>query len=255
MPNVSGMPGMASAGSSVPGWDTAGAILLALWTAGMCIAAIGLALSNRGPGRLWVYRASVTFIVVGTIGQIGHLQEHIAQAGYWIGHPEEKTSWMTPWGMGLARGLGQVESSQATVGSEVLHLTGNVIFLTAVAGVMIITRRTPHARSRWWGKIGMWAQTLHVMEHLSLTLSVAAGAKAIGFSTWFGQLAPGPGLVTYRLWWHFVYVITGSYIFAAALYHLWRERHDVRATYDPASPRSQSDAKHHIALVTKAVTP
>jgi hypothetical protein len=42
---------------------------------------------------------------------------------------------------------------------------------------------------------------------------------------------PGPGLTTYRVWWHFAANIAGSVIFGLALYHLWRERREVRATF------------------------
>jgi len=234
MPNMPGMPGMG--GSSVPGWDTTGAILMLLWALGMWAAVAGLAYANRGPGRVWVFRASVTVIFVGIIGQIGHLQEHVAQAGYWIAH-SNSPAWMTPWGTGLARGFGQVDKTKPTLGMEILHLTGNFIFLAGLVGVMVITRRTPGARSRWWGRMGVWMQTFHGLEHLALTLSIAFGAtKAIGFSTWFGQLDPGPGLVTYRVWWHFIANVIGSFIFGMAVYHLWRERNGLRAAYEPGSP-------------------
>ena len=45
---------------------------------------------------------------LGVLGQLGHVQEHVAQAGYWIGHPNAKL-WMTPWGMGLADGFGLLD--------------------------------------------------------------------------------------------------------------------------------------------------
>jgi hypothetical protein len=65
---------------------------------------------------------------------------------------------------------------------------------------------------------------------------VAFGAKqAIGLSTWFGQLTPGPGLWTYRIWWHFIANVIGSVIFGVALYHLWRERDVIRASFEGAS--------------------
>ena len=69
-----------------------------------------------------------------------------------------------------------------------------------------------------------------------LTVSVAAGARqAIGLSTWFGLLDPGPGLWTYRIWWHFVANVVGSVIFGIALYHLWRDRRAVREAFAPAT--------------------
>jgi hypothetical protein len=126
---------------------------------------------------------------------------------------------------------------------EILHLTGNFIFLAGLAAVMVITRRARNTRTRFWGKMGVWMQGIHGLEHLSLTLSVAFGAKqAIGLSTWFGQLTPGPGLTTYRIWWHFIANVVGSCIFAAALYHLWRERRRIRAGYDHAGPAGEPGA-------------
>jgi hypothetical protein len=68
-------------------------------------------------------------------------------------------------------------------------------------------------------------------------LSVWLGApQAIGLSTWFGLLEPGPGLWTYRVWWHFIANVIGSVIFGIAVYHLWRERRQIAATYQPPPP-------------------
>jgi hypothetical protein len=225
------MPGMAQAAS---GWDTAGAILLLLWAVAMWAAVGGLWYANRGTTRPWLYRACLIVIVVGVIGQIGHLTEHVAQVGYWFQHPNSP-AWMTPWGNALARGFGQIDTFKPTLGMEILHLTGNFIFLAGLAAVMVITRHARGTRTRFWGKMGVWMQGLHGLEHLSLTLSVWFGAsQAIGLSTWFGQLTPGPGLTTYRIWWHFTANVIGSIIFGIALYHLWRERRDIRGSYDPA---------------------
>jgi hypothetical protein len=83
-------------------------------------------------------------------------------------------------------------------------------------------------------------QGIHGLEHLTLTLSVAFGAKqAIGLSTWFGLLDPGPGLWTYRIWWHAIANAVGTTIFAIALYHLWRERATVSAAYETSAPATR----------------
>ncbi len=218
-------------GSSVSVWETAGAVVLGLWVVVMWAAVGVLAYANRGPVRPWVFNGAVGVIVLGVLGQIGHLQEHVAQAGYWVAHPNAKP-WMTPWGTGLANGFGQVDTAKPSLGMEILHLIGNFIFLAGLAGIMLVTKRTAHTMSRKWGRMGMWMQGIHGLEHLSLTLSVAFGAKqAIGLSTWFGALQNGPGLWTYRIWWHAIANLLGSAIFAVALYHLWRERRIVRAAY------------------------
>lgn len=64
------------------GWEITGATLLVLWALAMWAAVGVLAYANRGPVRPWVYRASVAVIGVGVLGQLGHVQEHIAQVGY-----------------------------------------------------------------------------------------------------------------------------------------------------------------------------
>lgn len=227
------MPGMSSAGHAVYGWDTVGAFLLVLWAVTMWSAVFVLWQANRREIRPGLYRASLGVILVGVIGQIGHLQEHVAQAAYWLGHPNAP-AWMTPWGTGLAKGFGQVDKSKPTLGMEILHFTGNMIFLAGLAAVMVITHRARNTRARWWGRMGVWMQGIHGLEHLSLMLSVWFGAtRAIGLSTWFGLIQPGAGLTTYRVWWHFLANVIGSYIFARALYALWRERGQIKASFQP----------------------
>lgn len=225
---------------SVSAWDTTGAILLLLWAVVMWTAVGVLAYANRGPVKRWLFHGSVGVILLGIVGQVGHFQEHVAQAGYWVGHPNAQP-WMTPWGTGLANGFGRVDMSKPTLGMEILHLVGNFIFLAGLAGIMVITWRAQQTRARKWGKMGVWMQGIHGLEHLTLTLSVAFGAKqAIGMSTWFGLLDPGPGLWTYRIWWHAIANAVGTTIFAIALYHLWRERATVSAAYEPSeSPATE----------------
>jgi hypothetical protein len=216
--------------TSMSGWDTAGAALLVLWALAMWAAVGVLAYANRGPVRPWVYRGALLVIGLGVAGQLGHVQEHVAQVGYWLGHPDAP-AWMTPWGTGLADGLQVLLPDRPTFGMELLHLTGNFVFLAGLAGVVVVTHRATRTRARRWAKMGVWMQGLHGLEHLVLTLSVAFGSRAIGLSTFFGLVDPGPGLTTYRVWWHFTANVVGSIIFGLALYHLWRERRAVRATY------------------------
>jgi hypothetical protein len=225
---------MAMTMSHVSGWDTAGAILLTLWALAMWLSVGVLALAVRGRARPWQFRAGAVVILVGLVGQIGHAQEHFAQVGYWAIHPLAQP-WMTPWGTGLANGYGQLDQMKPSLGMEILHLVGNFIFLAGLAGIMVITYhlRKTSSRARKWGKMGVWMQGLHGLEHLSLTLSVALGAKrAIGLSTWLGLMPPGPGLWTYRIWWHFLANVLGTAIFAVALTYLWKERREVEASFD-----------------------
>lgn len=219
------MGGMASA------IDVSGAVLLLLWAVAMWVAVGALRVANRRQ-RPWVYSVTGVVIVLGVLGQLGHLQEHVAQVGYWVGHPNATAGWMTPWGTGLAMGFGMVDMTKPTLGMEILHFIGNLIFLAGLVAVMVITSRARGTRTRWWARMGVWMQGIHGLEHLSLMLSVWLGAKeAIGLSTWFGLLAPGAGAATYRVWWHFIANVIGSFIFAMALYHLWRERREIRASF------------------------
>lgn len=229
-------------GGSASGIDLAGAALLVGWAAAMWVAVAILAVVDWSGLRPWALRACVGVIGLGVLGQLGHGQEHVAQVGYWLGHPNAKP-WMTPWGTGLANGLGVVDRTKPSLGMEILHLTGNFIFLAGLAGVMLITRRALRTRARRWARMGVWMQGLHGVEHLVLTLSVAFGApQAIGLSTWFGLLDPGPGLWTYRIWWHFWANVIGSAIFGVSLYHLWRERREIAASHRPSTPACEPDS-------------
>lgn len=215
-------------------WDTLGAILLMLWCVAMWAAVAVLAYANRRAVSTRIYWAAAGVIGIGIVGQLGHVQEHFAQIGYWVANPNEK-AWMTPWGNSLARGIGQVDTSKPPLGMEILHLAGNFIFLAGLVGVMVITRRARNTRSRSWGRMGVWMQGIHGVEHLALTLTVAFGAsQAVGLSTIFGLLDPGPGLWTYRVWWHFIANVMGTIIFMMAVYHLCRERKLIEESFQPA---------------------
>ncbi len=229
-----------------------GAVGLVLWAVAMWAAVGVLAYANRGPVRSWVYGLSVGVIGLGIIGQLGHVQEHFAQVGYWLAHPNDK-AWMTPLGTGLANGFGQVAPDKPSLGMEILHMIGNFIFLAGLVGIVLITRRAMDTKARKWGRMGVLMQGVHGVEHLVLTLSVALGAsQAIGLSTWFGLLDPGPGLWTYRIWWHFLANVVGSVIFAIALYHLWRERREVQRGYVLSERRDEAAAPDPTPELTAA---
>lgn len=223
-----------STGGSVS-MGTVGAVLLLVWALVMWAAVAVLWVGSRRPvpGR-W-YTAGLAVIGLGVVGQIGHIQEHIAQVGIWVLHPDSPPG-MTPWGDALAMGFGRVDPANKTLGMEILHLVGNFIFLAGLAGVMVVTRRALRTKARRWARMGTWMQFVHGLEHLALTVSVALGARAIGLSTWFGLLPEGPGLWTYRVWWHFIANVVGSVIFAIALRHLWRERREIEATFCTGVP-------------------
>ncbi|MEV5830920.1 DUF6008 family protein [Spirillospora sp. NPDC052242] len=227
---------------SVSVWDNAGTALLILWTVAMWAAVLVLAYADRRSVHPWSFRVATAVIGLGVVGQLGHIQEHIAQTGYWVMNPNSE-AWMTPLGTGLAEGFGQIDTSKPALGMEVLHFTGNLLFLAGIAGVMLISRRALGTRTRKWAKMGMWMQGVHGVEHAVLTLSVALGAtQAIGMSTWFGLLDPGPGLWTYRIWWHMIANLLGTIVFGIALYHLWRERDQIKAAHRTAEPTAEPTA-------------
>ena len=212
-------------------WDFVGAYLLLGWAIAMWAAVVVLIVADRrgyGP-RVW--RGAATLVLIGVVGQIGHFQEHVAQVGYWVAHPNSP-AWMTPWANGLASGYGAVDTSKPPLGMEILHFVGNMIFLAGMVGILVITNRARHVRARKWGRMGVWMQGLHGLEHLALMLTVWLGAsKAIGLSTFFGQLDAGSGLVTYRVWWHFLANVAGTAVFATAVWFLWRDRREIEASF------------------------
>jgi hypothetical protein len=223
-----------STGGSVS-LGTVGAVLLLVWALVMWGAVAVLWVGSRRPVSARWFTAGVAVIGLGVIGQLGHVQEHVAQAGIWVAHPDSPPG-MTPWGDGLAEGFGRVDPANKTLGMEILHLVGNFIFLAGLAGIMVVTRRALRTKARRWARMGTWMQAIHGLEHLSLTVSVALGARAIGLSTWFGLLPDGPGLWTYRVWWHFLANVLGSVIFAIALRHLWHERREIEASFCVETP-------------------
>jgi hypothetical protein len=219
--------------------DTVGAVLLLGWAAGMWAAVAVVSVALRRPfRRRWVLPLSYGVIGLGVLGQLGHVQEHFAQVGYWAIHPQAQP-WMTPWGTALADGLGVVDPMKPQLGMEILHFVGNLIFLAGIVGVAQVTRHAYGTKARRWGRMGVWMQGLHGVEHLVLMASVWLGApRAIGLSTWVGLMPPGPGLWTYRVWWHLIANVVGTVIFAIALWHLWRERREVAASWATTSRRA-----------------
>jgi hypothetical protein len=155
-------------------------------------------------------------VAAGAVFQLGHFGEHVAQAGYWAGHTEE-APWMTPWASALARSVGGLVPGTPTFGMEALHLVGNAIFLTGVVAIYVAVLRDGSAFSQRPARAGVAVQSVHVLEHVALTLSVLVGGRARGISTGFGLLVPGPGLWTYRVWWHLTINAIATALLAAAV--------------------------------------
>ncbi len=212
-------------------WQSVSAFLLLGWAVAMWATVISLALSRRHRQGSRAYHIAGALVVIGLFGQVGHLQEHLVQVGFWVAHPESP-GWMSPWAAGAAHVFGRIDPSAPTQGMEILHLVGNLIFLAGVMGVLFITRRARHTRAYAWGRFAGWMQGLHCVEHLALTLSIGLGAdRAIGVSTWFGLMGPGPGLWTYRIWWHVLANTITTVVFATSAWHVWRSRLEIASTF------------------------
>lgn len=144
--------------------------------------------------------------------QAVHLIEHVAQLGYWIGHPLE-APWLTPWAIEGREVL--AASGNLALGNELLHLVGNLIFLGGLlALVLYCRRREEEARSPL--RVAMVVQGIHVAEHVVLTATTAVWGEAAGLSTFFG-LVSGPVMTSYRVWFHFLINLVATWFAARAV--------------------------------------
>ena len=173
----------------------AGAVAL-LVLLGLVVTALAAGLTRRR----WPL-ALVAAAIGGGVFQLGHFAEHVAQAGYWLAHRSD-APWMTPWASSLASSFGRLATGTPGFGMEALHLTGNMIFFGGATAIAVVISRGGRPDARRPARLGVAVQGLHVLEHVALTATVLAGGPARGLSTLFGTLDPGPGLWTYRVWWH-----------------------------------------------------
>jgi hypothetical protein len=159
--------------------------------------------------------------------QAVHFLEHGAQLGYWAARPSEP-AWISPWALPAVEGLawlcGPLWDHRPALGTEMLHLLGNIIFLAAIVAMAMLVRNAGTPIRGIWGLGALLAvQSLHVFEHVLLTGSVVVANQAVGFSTLFGQLS-GEALVGYRVWFHFVFNLAGTLLAAAVLVSLHQQR-------------------------------
>ncbi len=127
-----------------------------------------------------------------------HLAEHLAQAAVWATSPE-RPPFLTPWAAAGRDVL--AEGGDTSLGAELLHLDGNLVFLAGLLALAVLARRRG-ITSRWLS-IAVWLQALHVVEHVALTATQAASGTAVGATTAFGSLDPGPTLWALRVTTHF----------------------------------------------------
>lgn len=137
--------------------------------------------------------------------QVIHVLEHLLQLSFWALRPEDKP-WLSSWAAGTADGLQYfcslvpIAGTPTSLGVEMLHLTGNVVFLGALTAWQVAMRsenRTIRALT-----IAERVQLFHVVEHVVLVGSLLAFDKALGLSTAFGAI-DGAALVALRVWFHF----------------------------------------------------
>jgi hypothetical protein len=178
--------------------------------------------------------------------QVLHLAEHAGQAAYWVGHSAEPP-WMSPLGRWVHHrtmtfGLTTPEATEA------MHLVGNALFLVGLGCLwgdachrcaVLGGRRVGLLRKAWI------VEAAHCCEHLALTASTLVTGRAIGLSTLFGLLGPGPFLWSYRVWWHLLANLAPVALIAAALL-------SPAARMTPPPPRS---APHDLARAFAAGRP
>jgi len=186
---------------------------------------------------------------LGLAFQVGHFLEHGIQFAVWVLGSDQ---WLTSSYCGrdtpfmswpvteLVRFVGIYLFPSATVarqmmmGMEILHLIGNTIFLTTIAGVYYFI---PSKLVRY----AFYVEGAHLCEHVSLTLSAYFVGIPIGVSTLFGQ-APTwlgkSGAVGYRVTFHFLMnLLPMPFVMIAIMKH-WSGNHDSGLTEQ--MPRSGS---------------
>jgi len=151
--------------------------------------------------------------------QVIHVLEHVLQLAFWFTKPDGKP-WLSSWAAGTADGLQYfcslvpLAGTPPSIGVEMLHLTGNVIFLGALTAWQVAMRA--NKRSIATLAIAERVQLFHVAEHVLLVGTLVAFDKAIGLSTAFGAI-DGAGLVALRVWFHFtINAVATTYALRAA---------------------------------------
>jgi hypothetical protein len=147
--------------------------------------------------------------------QAVHFFEHIAQLGYWLLHPTE-APWITPWAVPARDAL--AVTGHVHLGNELLHLSGNLVFLGGLIALAVYSNRrggesSPHLRT------ALWVQGIHMGEHVALTASTVIFGKAVGLSTFLG-LVSGPAMTSFRVWFHLLINLVATWYAGKALFAL-----------------------------------
>lgn len=157
---------------------------------------------------------SIMLVGLGLAFQVGHFVEHAVQFAVWLFGTSQ---WVAanfcgrnvPYMSGPVTKAVAVAGAylfpnadvarQMMMGTEILHLTGNCIFLATIAGVFCFIPTKPV-------RYAFYIEAAHLCEHVSLTLSAYCVGTPIGVSTLFGQapiLWGKEWVVGWRVSWHF----------------------------------------------------
>ena len=132
---------------------------------------------------------------LGLVFQVGHFIEHAIQVAVWITGQYEwvasafcgrDTPYMSPPVTAIVRFAGAWlfpeadPARQMMLGMELLHLTGNGVFLATIAGVNYFIPSK-------WVRYAFYLEGAHLCEHLALYLTAYYIGKPIGLSTLFGH--------------------------------------------------------------------
>ncbi|MEM8902615.1 MAG: DUF6008 family protein [Actinomycetota bacterium] len=190
-------------------------LMLALGAGGAIIAAVAV----RGRWRRFAPLVAAGALVF----QVVHVIEHGLQVAVWAGEPGARP-WISPWAAETATGVGHwcsilaPASSPNPLGTELLHLYGNVIFL---AGLVVLVG-LPHLADHRLARIAMLIQVVHVAEHVVLSGTLVATGTAHGLSTHLDQVLP-IGASTTRVLFHFgINAVATAYAVLAVRRAGWR---------------------------------
>lgn len=150
--------------------------------------------------------------------QAFHTLEHLIQTVFW-----SKNMWsapyMTPFAKSIGSGLETIHrkyfdiTTSPTLGMELLHFYGNLVFLIGILALYI----SPHFIARRdLIKYPLVFEGVHLLEHTTLLISVILGAAPWGASTLFSSLT-GSQLSIHRIWWHLIANFTAFLLTILAL--------------------------------------
>lgn len=219
---------------------TAAGLLLAVG----CAVAVAMAVYRALSRRAAAHRTMQAIAAGGLAFQVIHFLEHALQLGFLVLKTRE-SAWLSSWASGTADGLQYfctlipLSETPASLGVEMLHLTGNMIFLGALTAWQVAMRG--EQRNIRNLNIAEKVQLFHVAEHVLLVGSLIGFGNALGISTLFGT-ASGTTLVTLRVGFHFGINLIATSFAVRAAFDTWRKpvKHDITVIELPHSGNTLS---------------